>query len=64
MRCISPLGSVERPDILDRHKALFSPATARSEDTFANGVAPFPVGVFIANKSGPVRAIRSYLGAS
>jgi hypothetical protein len=58
-------GGVERPDILDRHKALFSPGDCnRSEDTFANGAAPFPVGVFIANKSGPVRAIRSYMGAN
>jgi hypothetical protein len=47
-------------DILDRHKNLFAPGTcARSEDTFSAGP-----GAMIANKSGPVRAIRSYLGAN
>ena len=47
-------------DILDRHRALFAPGVcSRSEDTFANGE-----GAFIANKSGPVRVIRSYVGAN
>jgi hypothetical protein len=47
-------------DILDRHKSLFSPGVcSRSEDTFSGGE-----GAFIANKAGPVRAIRSYLGAN
>ncbi len=47
-------------DILDRHKALFSPGfCGRHEDTFANGE-----GAFIVNKSGPVRALRGYVGAN
>ena len=47
-------------DILDRHKDLFAPGNCgRSEDTFDAGE-----GAFIANKSGPVRAIRSYIGAN
>lgn len=47
-------------DILDRHKNLFGPgACGRSEDTFDAAE-----GAFIVNKSGPVRAIRSYIGAN
>ena len=53
-------GASTGADILDRHKNLFSPsACVRSENTFSDGE-----GAFIANKSGPVRAIRSYLGAN
>ncbi|MDQ6696732.1 MAG: hypothetical protein M3Z46_04660 [Actinomycetota bacterium] len=47
-------------DILDRHKALFAPGNCgRSEDTFDAAE-----GAFIANINGPVRAIRSYIGAN
>ncbi len=47
-------------DILDRAKAQFAPGNCgRSEDTFDDAE-----GAFIANKSGPVRAIRSYIGAN
>ncbi len=47
-------------DILDRHKAQFAPdVCGRHEDTFANGE-----GAFIVNKSGPVRALRAYVGAN
>jgi hypothetical protein len=47
-------------DILDRHKALFSPGVCgRSENTFNDAE-----GAFITNKVGPVRAIRSYIGAN
>jgi len=47
-------------DILDRHKSLFAPGNCgRSEDTFSAGE-----GAFFANIDGPVRAIRSYLGAN
>lgn len=47
-------------DILDRHKDLFAPGTCgRSEDTFDAGE-----GAFIVNKTGPVRAIRAYIGAN
>lgn len=47
-------------DILDRHTNLFGPGICeRSEDTFSAGE-----GAFFANLDGPVRAIRSYLGAN
>ncbi len=47
-------------DILDRHKNLFAPSTCgRSEDTFDDAE-----GAFVVNKVGPVRAIRSYIGAN
>jgi hypothetical protein len=47
-------------DILDRHKNLFAPGNCiRSEETFSNGE-----GAFFVNIDGPVRAIRSYMGAN
>jgi hypothetical protein len=47
-------------DILDRHKNLFAPGNCqRSEDTFSNGE-----GAFIVNRTGPVRALRGYVGAN
>ncbi len=47
-------------DILDRHKNLFGPGVCqRTEETFSNGE-----GAFFANLSGPVRSIRSYMGAN
>lgn len=46
-------------DILDGDKAQVSYACGRSELTFSRGG-----GGFIANLSGPVRAIRSYIGAN
>jgi hypothetical protein len=47
-------------DILDRHKNMFGPGVCqRTEDTFSNGE-----GAFFANISGPVRSIRSYMGAN
>ncbi len=53
-------GDASGVDILDRHKSQFAPGNcARSEDTFSAGE-----GAFVINKSGPVRAIRSYLGAN
>lgn len=53
-------------DILDRQKALFSPGTCiRSEDTFdATSAYGTAEGAFVANRNGPVRAIRSYIGAN
>jgi hypothetical protein len=52
-------------DILDRHRALFSPGfCGRSEDTFDGYAADANEGVFVINKNGPVRSIRSYLGAN
>jgi hypothetical protein len=48
------------PDILDRHRNLFAVGTCvRSEDTFSAGD-----GGFATNIDGPVRVIRSYLGAN
>jgi hypothetical protein len=53
-------GSASGVDILDRHKNLFAPGNCgRSEDTFSSGE-----GAFVVNKSGPVRAIRTYVGAN
>jgi hypothetical protein len=53
-------GSATGVDILDRRKHLFGPGVCqRSEDTFANGE-----GAFVVNKNGPVRGLRSVLGAN
>jgi hypothetical protein len=53
-------GTSSGVDILDRHKNLFAPGECvRSEDTFSAGE-----GAFVINKSGPVRAIRTYVGAN
>jgi hypothetical protein len=47
-------------DILDRHKVRFGPGICqRSEDTFDDAE-----GAFLTNRAGPVRAIRSYIGAN
>ena len=54
------VGGATGIDILDRHKAQFAPGNCvRSEDTFSDGE-----GAFVVNKSGPVRALRSYVGAN
>jgi hypothetical protein len=48
------------PDILDRHRNLFAIGVCtRSEDTFSAGD-----GGYATNIDGPVRVIRSYLGAN
>ncbi len=53
-------GSSTGVDILDRHKNLFAPGVCdRSENTFSAAE-----GAFIVNKNGPVRALRSYVGAN
>jgi hypothetical protein len=53
-------GDASEVDILDRAKSLLGPGNCgRSEDTFDDAE-----GAFIANKVGPVRAIRSYIGAN
>lgn len=53
-------GGANGADILDRHKALFAPGNCvRTEDTFSDGA-----GAFFCNIDGPVRAIRSYMGAN
>ncbi len=47
-------------NILDRHKFLFGPGICdRTEETFSDGE-----GAFFVNRDGPVRAIRSYMGAN
>ena len=52
-------GGATGVDVLDRHKSGFAGSCVRTETTFSAGP-----GAFVANKSGPVRAIRSYLGAN
>ena len=53
-------GTAANVDIIDRHKNLFAPGVCgRSEDTFSAAE-----GAFIINKSGPVRAIRGFVGAN
>ncbi len=53
-------GGATGADILDRHKNLFAPGNCvRSEDTFSAAE-----GAFVVNKSGPVRALRAYIGAN
>jgi hypothetical protein len=53
-------GGANGSDIVDRHKELVGPGNCvRSEDTFDDAE-----GAFIANINGPVRAIRSYVGAN
>ncbi len=53
-------GGASGVDILDRHKNMFGPGNCgRTEDTFSAGE-----GAFFANIDGPVRAIRSYMGAN
>lgn len=58
--------SSTKVDLLDRQKAMFSPGVCvRTEDTFdATGPFGSAEGAFIVNKNGPVRAIRSYIGAN
>ncbi|MFA9400887.1 MAG: hypothetical protein ACERKT_07235 [Acidobacteriota bacterium] len=52
-------------DILDRDKAQFYPGVCgRSTDSFAGYNSSAAEGSFVINKSGPVRAIRSYIGAN
>lgn len=53
-------GDATEADIIDRAKATLGPGSCgRSEDTFDDAE-----GAFIVNKAGPVRAIRSYIGAN
>ncbi|MCC6765408.1 MAG: hypothetical protein IT293_12175 [Deltaproteobacteria bacterium] len=60
-------GGAAGVDILDRNKILFAPSfCGRSEDTFdgLTGDSESSEGAFVANKSGPVRGIRSFIGAN
>jgi hypothetical protein len=60
------VGGATNVDILDRHKPMFAPGSCgRTEDTFDGYLNTTPIeGAFVANKSGPVRAIRSFVGAN
>lgn len=52
-------------NILDRsHYYVVNGGCSRSEDTFDGGANNPGEGAFVANISGPVRAIRSYIGAN
>jgi len=52
-------GGASGVDVLDRHKSGFAGSCVRTETTFSQGS-----GAIIASRSGPVRAVRSYLGAN
>ena len=53
-------GGATGVDLLDRHKFLFQPGTcSRTEETFSAGQ-----GAFFANVDGPLRGIRSLMGAN
>jgi hypothetical protein len=53
-------GGAGGANILDRHTFLFAPDNCyRTEETFSDGE-----GAFFVNRDGPVRAIRSYMGAN
>jgi hypothetical protein len=53
-------GNASEVDLLDRAKVTLGPGNCgRSEDTFDDAE-----GAFVTNKVGPVRAIRSYVGAN
>ena len=53
------LGSKPGVDLIDRVKYKFPGTCVRTEDTFDSGE-----GAFIVNKVGPVRGLRSYVGAN
>jgi len=58
-------GGATGADILERtHYYATGVGCARSEDTFDGGASNPGEGAFVVNISGPVRAIRSYLGAN
>lgn len=53
-------GGASQVDVIDRAKARLAPGNCgRSEDTFNDAE-----GAFVTNRAGPVRAIRSYIGAN
>jgi hypothetical protein len=55
------LGTGDRPDadLVDRVRYLFPGSCLRTEDTFDEGE-----GAFIVNRAGPVRGLRSFVGAN
>ena len=60
---ITTLGS-SRANILERTHYYVVNTCSRSEDTFDGGADNPGEGAFVVNISGPVRAIRSYIGAN
>ena len=57
-------GGANGANILDRTHYYVTNTCSRSEDTFDGGADNPGEGAFIVNISGPVRAIRSYIGAN
>ena len=58
-------GGASGADMLERGRVQFAPGVCgRTEDTFDGGATNPYEGAFVANLSGPVRAIRSYIGAN
>ena len=57
-------GGASDANILDRTHYYVPAGCGRSEDTFDGGASNPGEGAFIVNISGPVRAIRSYIGAN
>ncbi len=59
-------GGATGVDILDRCKVLLGPGECgRNEDSFSTRAHNWPgEGAFFTNKTGPIRAIRSYMGAN
>ena len=57
-------GGATGVDVLDRTHYYVTFGCGRSEDTFDGGASNPGEGAFVVNLSGPVRAIRSYLGAN
>jgi hypothetical protein len=58
------IGDATGTDILDRTHYYATAGCVRTEDTFDGGASNPGEGAFIVNISGPVRAIRSYIGAN
>ena len=57
-------GGATGVDILDRTHYYVTVGCGRSEDTFDGGANNPGEGAYVVNLSGPVRAIRSYIGAN
>ena len=57
-------GGATGVDVLDRTHYYVTIGCSRSEDTFDGGANNPGEGAFVVNISGPVRAIRSYIGAN
>jgi hypothetical protein len=58
------VGKATGANILDRTHYYATAGCVRTEDTFDGGASNPGEGAFVVNISGPVRAIRSYIGAN